>query len=92
MAWMGMPVPIDRMPGMASDDELERLKAATGEEADLLFLQLMRVHHEGGLHMALDALGRAETDEARTLAESIVRSQEFELDELRRLEAQLTAA
>ena len=42
--------------------------------------------------MALDALGRAETDEARTLAESIVRSQEFELNELRRLEAQLTAA
>ena len=56
MAWMGMPVPIDRMQGMASADELERLKAATGEEADLLFLQLMRVHHEGGLHMALDAM------------------------------------
>ena len=69
-----------------------RLKAATGEEADLLFLQLMGVHHEGGLHMALDALARAETDEARTLAESIVKSQQFELDELRRLEAQLTAA
>ena len=22
MAWMGMAVPIDRMPGMASDDEM----------------------------------------------------------------------
>ena len=83
MAWMGMPVPIDRMQGMASADELERLKAATGKDADLLFLQLMGVHHEGGLHMALDALARAETDEARTLAESIVQSQQFELDELR---------
>ena len=92
MAWMGMPVPIDRMQGMASADELERLKAATGKDADLLFLQLMGVHHEGGLHMALDALARAETDEARTLAESIVQSQQFELAELRRLEAQLTAA
>jgi uncharacterized protein (DUF305 family) len=91
MAWMGMPVPIDRMPGMASDLELDQLRAATGEEADLLFLQLMRRHHEGGLHMAIDALARADTREARELAQSIINSQEFELGELRRLEAQLTA-
>src|SRR5262249_721199 len=52
MAWMGQPVPIDRMPGMASEAELQQLRDATGRAADILFLQLMTAHHEGGLHMA----------------------------------------
>jgi uncharacterized protein (DUF305 family) len=91
MAWMGMSVPIDLMPGMATDEQLDELRAATGREADLLFLRLMRAHHEGGLHMAIDALARAGTTEARDLAQSIITSQEFELGELRRLESQLTA-
>jgi len=48
------------MHGMASDDELRRLRAAQGEEAEILFLQLMIRHHEGGVIMAraLAALSR----------------------------------
>jgi uncharacterized protein (DUF305 family) len=90
MAWMGMPVPIDRMPGMSSDADIDRLRSLAGAEADTLFLDLMVNHHAGGLHMATDALSRAATDEARTLARSVVESQEFELAELRNLQTRLT--
>ena len=40
------------MPGMASIDELDRLAAAHGRDAEILFLQLMIRHHRGGLDMA----------------------------------------
>jgi uncharacterized protein (DUF305 family) len=91
MAWMGMPVPIDRMVGMASEADVDRLRSLTGAEADALFLDLMINHHAGGLHMATDALARADTGEARSLARSVVESQEFELAELRNLQTRLAA-
>jgi uncharacterized protein (DUF305 family) len=91
MAWMGMPLPIDRMPGMAGEGDIDRLRSLTGSEADALFLELMINHHAGGLHMATDALARADSSEARALARSVVESQDFELAELRNLQAELAA-
>lgn len=43
------------MPGMASRDELDALAAARGEQAAILFLQLMQRHHYGGIDMAAAA-------------------------------------
>ncbi|RMI35802.1 DUF305 domain-containing protein [Nocardia stercoris] len=40
------------MPGMASQAELDKLSAARGRDADVLFLQLMYRHHLGGISMA----------------------------------------
>src|SRR5262245_26444816 len=40
------------MHGMASDDELRELRVAEGTDAEILFLQLMIRHHEGGVLMA----------------------------------------
>src|SRR4029434_6077963 len=40
------------MHGMANDDELRRLRAAQGTDAEILFLQLMIRHHECGAVMA----------------------------------------
>ena len=82
MAWMGMPVPIDRMPGMASDDDLTSLQQLTGKDADALFLELMIAHHSGGLHMASDASTRASTKAVRDLAASMLKAQEYEIGEL----------
>jgi uncharacterized protein (DUF305 family) len=39
------------MPGMATEEEMRRLAAASGVEADRLFLTLMTKHHEGALDM-----------------------------------------
>ncbi|GGM65495.1 DUF305 domain-containing protein [Thermopolyspora flexuosa] len=68
------------MPGMASAEEMERLKAAKGRDAEILFLQLMIRHHEGGVDMARGALRLAERPEVRTMARHIVSSQNSEID------------
>jgi uncharacterized protein (DUF305 family) len=44
--------PAAGMPGMASTAELDRLSAARGRDAEIVFLQLMYRHHEGGIAMA----------------------------------------
>ena len=71
MAWMGHSVPLGEMPGMATDAELDELGAASGAEADNLFVELMVRHHEGGIEMAEFAAANASDDEVRAMAASI---------------------
>ena len=52
MAWMGMPTPVDQMPGMATEAQLEELAASSGAAADELFVELMAAHHAAASHMA----------------------------------------
>lgn len=83
MEWMDQPVPLERMPGMASEAEVERLDAATGAEADDLFARLMVAHHEGGVHMAEYAAEHAESGRVEGAARSMARVQQEEVVELR---------
>ena len=85
MSWMNEPVPLDRMPGLASPDDLNRLAAATGADADKLFLNLMITHHQGGTHMAEYAVGHASTSEVVKLAASMVSGQQEEITEMQSL-------
>ena len=82
MAWMGMPVERGQMPGMASEEDLDKLGTLSGKEADQFFVQLMKAHHEGGIHMAEYASGNAENEETRALASSIMKSQQDEIAEM----------
>jgi uncharacterized protein (DUF305 family) len=81
MAWMGAAghgghgAGVAQMPGMATDEELADLRAATGEEFDVLFLQLMTRHHQGGVEMAEYAQTNADEWAVRRLASSILESQ-----------------
>lgn len=84
MAWMGMPVERGQMPGMASEEDLDKLATLSGREADEFFVQLMTAHHDGGIHMAEYASGNAENDEVRALATSIMTSQRDEIAEMQR--------
>ncbi|MFJ3599311.1 MULTISPECIES: DUF305 domain-containing protein [unclassified Streptomyces] len=83
MVWMGHTLtPADDgslMPGMATDAELAALTAAEGEEAEVLFLRLMTVHHRAGADMAQAAAGAARTDAIRNLAQGMVRGQQSEI-------------
>ncbi|WP_069169756.1 DUF305 domain-containing protein [Streptomyces griseus] len=83
MAWMGHPATAAKdgalMPGMATDTELDRLRAATGRDAEVLFLRLMTVHHRAGADMARAAAGPAGTEEIRNLAAGMARAQESEI-------------
>ncbi|MGH4007925.1 MAG: DUF305 domain-containing protein [Pseudonocardiaceae bacterium] len=76
------------MPGMASPAELERLRASDGVQFDVLFLQLMLRHHQGGVPMATYTAQHAETAQVRNLADKIVISQGAESEYLAQLIAQ----
>lgn len=67
------------MPGMASDTELDALRAAKGRDAEVLFLRLMTAHHRAGADMAQAAAAAAGTDEIRNLASGMVLGQRSEI-------------
>lgn len=77
----GDPAPVGSvaaMPGMASTEELAALRQATGPAVDVMFLQLMLRHHEGGLSMMQYAVDHAETPALVRLAQSMISTQESE--------------
>ena len=80
MAWMGHPVERGRMPGMASDEELQRLQTMPVEQAEILFLQLMNRHHIAGVDMAQEVLERSDNDDIEELAEGMIRVQNVEIE------------
>jgi len=76
------------MPGMASPEDLARLQAASGIDAERLYLQLMIPHHEAGVEMAKAALSKTDDPTVDRLAASIEASQSSELTVLRTLLAE----
>jgi len=78
MAWMGHAG--GTMPGMATPDQLNQLRELSGHEAEGLFLQLMILHHRGGVAMAQAALDKAAQPEVRLLAQSMLEAQTLEID------------
>ncbi|GAA3553836.1 DUF305 domain-containing protein [Nonomuraea rosea] len=67
------------MPGMASPQELTKLKEAQGTQAEVLFLQLMIRHHEGGVQMAEGLLKLSTRGEVVSMAQKIVQGQSGEI-------------
>lgn len=68
------------MPGMATREELAALRTAGGTELDVLFLQLMLRHHQGGLPMLAYAAERAEVPAVRQTAAKMLDLQDRESD------------
>ncbi|WP_156725264.1 DUF305 domain-containing protein [Streptomyces apocyni] len=73
------------MPGMATKAEMAQLAKANGEKAEILFLQLMTVHHEGGVTMAQGCVDQCSVAAQRKLAQGMVDGQESELKLMARL-------
>jgi uncharacterized protein (DUF305 family) len=94
MAWMpeGQKALVNNlMPGMATRDEVAKLKAATGKDADILFLQYMLRHHLGGIHMVDGVLAENPSPEVRELAETMKKNQSGEITVMENLLSQLGA-
>jgi len=68
-----------RMPGLATPAQIAELTAATGAEADVLFLELMIAHHDGALTMSDAVIERGEDPRVLTFAEVISTSQRLEI-------------
>jgi len=73
------------MPGMASEADLDRLRAARGEEFDALFLDLMIAHHEGAVKMAEDVLGKGNNEYVEQLATGVIAQQLSEIGRMEKL-------
>lgn len=75
--------------GMASDEEIAALEAATGQEADCLFLELMIRHHEGAIPMAEALLALGTDARALEVAQAIKNGQTSEIDAMRSMQTRL---
>ncbi len=77
------------MPGMATPEQMRRLRAARGAEFDRLFLTLMITHHQGALTMVKDVLGKGTDVLIQDLALDVRASQQAEINRMRALAAEL---
>ncbi len=68
------------MPGMATEAELDQLRSASGVDAEKLYLELMIDHHVAGVEMAEAILDRSEIRAVTSLASSMMKSQQSEID------------
>lgn len=73
------------MKGLATHEQLRELTSASGMAAERLFLELMIVHHEGGVEMAEAAVRLASHREVIALAEGMIEVQGAEIDLMTRL-------
>jgi uncharacterized protein (DUF305 family) len=67
------------MAGMASNEDLTGLHDATGLGREVLFLQLMIRHHQGGIEMAVRAIDTTANPAVRSRALSMVDGQQQEI-------------
>ena len=68
------------MPGMAIQSEIDRLGTLPPDQMDILFLQLMIRHHQGGVMMAQAALDKASNKHVLGFAQQVINTQEAEIN------------
>lgn len=78
----------DLMPGMATPEQMNQLRAARGVAAERLFLTLMITHHQAGVEMAQAAVDLAEQPVVTELAGTMVAGQRNEITLMRALLAE----
>jgi uncharacterized protein (DUF305 family) len=69
--------------GMMSDEEMGDLSSMAGADLDEAFLVMMIRHHEGAIDMARAELDDGSNPEALAVAQSIVDTQQAEIDKMK---------
>ncbi|SNS03995.1 Uncharacterized conserved protein, DUF305 family [Geodermatophilus pulveris] len=89
MAWMGAhgghTADGGLMPGMATEEELARLRSLSGVGFDREFLRLMIRHHQGGYDMARYAAEHAAVPAVAGLAGTVAETQAAEVTTMERM-------
>lgn len=91
MAWLdlwnvsqnGLTAPMNGnglMMGMATQKDVNSISSLPLKEAEIKFLQLMIRHHQGGIYMAEDALGKASSPQVKRVAQAVINAQNFDID------------
>jgi uncharacterized protein (DUF305 family) len=73
------------MPGMATEAQLQKVRAARGKAFDELFLTLMITHHEGAITMATDVKGQGNNVRIEEMADDVVAQQTSEINRMRNM-------
>ncbi|MDJ1137261.1 DUF305 domain-containing protein [Streptomyces iconiensis] len=73
------------MPGMATEAQLAKLRAAKGTAFDLLFLTLMTTHHEGAITMAVELMKGGNDVRVEEMATDVMAQQRAEIKRMRKL-------
>jgi uncharacterized protein (DUF305 family) len=71
------------MPGMATEAQLKKLRAARGKAFDQLFLTLMITHHQGAITMATDVKAQGNNVRIEEMADDVVAQQTSEISRMR---------
>jgi uncharacterized protein (DUF305 family) len=77
------------MTGMMSEQDMAALQNAQGVEASKLFLTQMIAHHEGAITMGQNEIKDGQYPAAIELAQSIVTSQQKEIETMKGIPATL---
>ncbi|MGY1502850.1 DUF305 domain-containing protein [Streptomyces sp. QTS52] len=73
----------EAMPGMATEAQLTKLRAAKGKAFDELFLTLMITHHEGAVTMATEVKGQGNNVRIEEMADDVIAQQTAEINRMR---------
>ena len=65
--------------GMMTDEQMQALREASGQEFDDMWLQMMIEHHQGAIAMAEQVKGSSGDPEVTTLADQIIAAQQQEI-------------
>ncbi|MED7931545.1 DUF305 domain-containing protein [Nonomuraea sp. LP-02] len=89
LAGWGKPAPEGGMghdmPGIMSEEDMTKLKAAKGKEFDKLFAQQMIAHHDGAIEMARTEQANGSNPQAKELARTVETTQQAEVEQLRKI-------
>lgn len=77
------------LPGVVSDQEIIALQNSDGVEASKLFLTLMIHHHQGAISMSQGEVKQGQNRPAIAMAQSIITSQQQQIDTMKSLLASL---
>lgn len=73
---------IESMAGMMPESHMQmmmdKLQTATGKDFDMMFTEMMPMHHDGAIKMSRDALNRASHAELKKFAQNTIDKQEEE--------------
>ncbi len=72
------------MPGMMNsmNMDMSKMNNAIGNEFDMMFIDMMSMHHQGAVTMARQTIIKAEHPEIKKLAQAIITSQEAEIKQM----------
>lgn len=84
LADFGKPAPSatmsHSMPGLMTPQQMTELTGLSGAAFDKMWLQMMVAHHQGAITMANDELKNGTNADSKKMAESIVSTQQAEID------------